>query len=196
MENPCCSVRDGVGFPSLKINERLIPAHLTMLDEKECYSSHLSSGWHGFSSLDEKSTTLPQANYFGKNIEKNWGMGRKEELKEIWVNMGMWLQTVLGEREFVEMEMTRPADKFYRKLLFCSIHNLKSYNFLPVVSFAYPICQLWVLTTQSASFVKPPPPRPDPDKLIEYLHLALAAADSRWTFQINLVKKDKWFQFG
>ena len=50
VENPCSSERDGIGFPSLKINERLIPAHLTMLDEKECYSSHLSSGWHAFSS--------------------------------------------------------------------------------------------------------------------------------------------------
>ena len=39
---------DGVGFPSLRINERLIPAYLTMLHEKECYVSHLSSGWHGF----------------------------------------------------------------------------------------------------------------------------------------------------
>ena len=65
VENPCSSVRDGAGFPSLEINERLIPAHLTMLDEKECFSSHLSSGWHGFPRKthaiprsDEKSTTL------------------------------------------------------------------------------------------------------------------------------------------
>ena len=49
VENLCCSEQDSVGIPSLKINERLIPAHLSMLDEKECYSSHLSSGWHGFS---------------------------------------------------------------------------------------------------------------------------------------------------
>ena len=32
--NPCGSVRDGIGFPLLGIAERLIPAHLTMLDEK------------------------------------------------------------------------------------------------------------------------------------------------------------------
>ena len=38
MENLCSSVRDGVGFPSLGITERLIPAHLTMLDEKEYYT--------------------------------------------------------------------------------------------------------------------------------------------------------------
>ena len=50
LENLCSSVQDGVGFPSLEINEWLIPAHLTMLDEKECFSSHLSSGWNGFSS--------------------------------------------------------------------------------------------------------------------------------------------------
>ena len=31
-------------FPLPGISERLIPAHLTMLDEKECYSSHLSLG--------------------------------------------------------------------------------------------------------------------------------------------------------
>ena len=29
----------------LGITERLIPAHLTKLDEKECYSSHLSMGF-------------------------------------------------------------------------------------------------------------------------------------------------------
>ena len=50
MENPYSQVRDGVGFPLIGITERLIPANLTMLDEKECYSSHLSSG--------EKSITL------------------------------------------------------------------------------------------------------------------------------------------
>ena len=44
--NPCSSLRDGAGFPLLGITERLIPAHLTMLDEKECYSSYLNSGWH------------------------------------------------------------------------------------------------------------------------------------------------------
>ena len=36
VENLCSSERDGVGFPSLGITERLIPADLTMLDEKEC----------------------------------------------------------------------------------------------------------------------------------------------------------------
>ena len=46
MENLCSSERDGIGFPSLEITERLIPAHLTMLDEKECYSSHPRLGWH------------------------------------------------------------------------------------------------------------------------------------------------------
>jgi hypothetical protein len=40
----------GMGFPSLEITERLILAHLYMLDEKKCFSSNLSSGWHGFSS--------------------------------------------------------------------------------------------------------------------------------------------------
>ena len=50
VENLCSSVRDGVGIPSLENNERLIPAHLSMLDEKECFSSNLSSGWHGFTS--------------------------------------------------------------------------------------------------------------------------------------------------
>jgi hypothetical protein len=35
VENLCSSVQDGVGFPSLGIIERLISAHLTMLDEKE-----------------------------------------------------------------------------------------------------------------------------------------------------------------
>jgi hypothetical protein len=49
MENLCSSEQYGVGFPSLGIAERLIPAHLTILDEKECLSSHLSEGWHGFS---------------------------------------------------------------------------------------------------------------------------------------------------
>ena len=49
--NPCSSVQDGVGFPSLGITERLNPARLTMLDEKECDSSHLSKGWNGFFSL-------------------------------------------------------------------------------------------------------------------------------------------------
>ena len=49
VENPCSSVQDGVGFLSPGITERLIPAHLTMLYGKECYSSHLSEGWHGFS---------------------------------------------------------------------------------------------------------------------------------------------------
>ena len=39
MENPCSSGRDGVGFLSLGITERLITSHLTML----------SSGWPGFS---------------------------------------------------------------------------------------------------------------------------------------------------
>ena len=33
-----------MGFQSLGIAERLIPAHLSMLDEKECFGS----GWHGF----------------------------------------------------------------------------------------------------------------------------------------------------
>ena len=50
VENPCSSEQYGVGFPSLGITKRLIPARLPMLDEKECYSSHLSSGWHGFPS--------------------------------------------------------------------------------------------------------------------------------------------------
>jgi hypothetical protein len=36
VENLCSSVQDGVGFLSLEIKEILIPAHLTMLDEKEC----------------------------------------------------------------------------------------------------------------------------------------------------------------
>ena len=49
-ENPCSSVQDVVGFPSLGITESLIPAHLTILDENECYSSSLGS--------DEKSITL------------------------------------------------------------------------------------------------------------------------------------------
>jgi hypothetical protein len=35
VENPYTSVQDGVGFPSPGITERLIPAHLIMLDEKE-----------------------------------------------------------------------------------------------------------------------------------------------------------------
>ena len=48
VENPCSSEQYGVGFPSLGNTTRLIPARLSMLDEKECYSSHLSSGWHGF----------------------------------------------------------------------------------------------------------------------------------------------------
>ena len=39
--NPRSSVCDSVGFP-------LIPPHLTKLDDKECYSSHLNLGWHGF----------------------------------------------------------------------------------------------------------------------------------------------------
>ena len=51
MENPCNSVQDSVGFPVPGITERLNPAHLTMLDEKEWYSSHLSSGWHEFSQV-------------------------------------------------------------------------------------------------------------------------------------------------
>ena len=38
VENLCSSVQYGVGFPSLGITERLIPAHLTMLDEKEYYT--------------------------------------------------------------------------------------------------------------------------------------------------------------
>ena len=66
VENPCSSVQDGVGFPSPGITERLIPAHLTMFNEKECYSSYLSSGWHGFSSgshaiprSDESRITFP-----------------------------------------------------------------------------------------------------------------------------------------
>ena len=50
--------RDGVGFLSLGITERLIPVHLTMLDEKECISSHLSSGWHVIPRSDEKSIKL------------------------------------------------------------------------------------------------------------------------------------------
>ena len=58
VENPCNSVQDGIGFPSPGITERLIPAHLTMLDEKECYS-HLSSGWHGFSSLRWEEYYIP-----------------------------------------------------------------------------------------------------------------------------------------
>ena len=47
MENPYSSVRDGVGFPSLEINERLIPAHLTMLDAKRMllFSSELGMAW-------------------------------------------------------------------------------------------------------------------------------------------------------
>ena len=44
MENPCSSVHDGVGFPSLEINEKSIPSRLFLLDEKECFSSHLTSG--------------------------------------------------------------------------------------------------------------------------------------------------------
>ena len=47
----CSSVRDGVGFPSLGITERLIPAHLTMLDEKGCYSSHRSLGGEEYYTL-------------------------------------------------------------------------------------------------------------------------------------------------
>ena len=43
VENPCCSEQYGVGFPSLGITKRLIPAHLSMLDEKECFSSFLSA---------------------------------------------------------------------------------------------------------------------------------------------------------
>ena len=35
-----CSAQDGVGFPSLGIAERLIPAHLSMLHEKEEYYTH------------------------------------------------------------------------------------------------------------------------------------------------------------
>jgi hypothetical protein len=50
LENPCSSVRDSEGFPYLGITERLIQAHLTMLDGKECYSSYLRKGWHGFPS--------------------------------------------------------------------------------------------------------------------------------------------------
>jgi hypothetical protein len=59
VETSCSSVEDGVGFLSLEINEILIPAHLAMLDEKECnILFHLTcsngleltkSGWHGFS---------------------------------------------------------------------------------------------------------------------------------------------------
>ena len=41
--NPCSSLQNTAGFPLLGITERLIPAHLTMLDEKECYSSYLAS---------------------------------------------------------------------------------------------------------------------------------------------------------
>ena len=32
-DNPCSSLRNGVGFPSLGITKRLIPSHLTMLDD-------------------------------------------------------------------------------------------------------------------------------------------------------------------
>ena len=35
--NPCSSLQNTAGFPLLGITERLIPAHLTMLDEEECY---------------------------------------------------------------------------------------------------------------------------------------------------------------
>ena len=48
--NPCSLEQYGVGFPSLVNTKRLIPACLSMIDEKECYSSHLRSGWHGFPS--------------------------------------------------------------------------------------------------------------------------------------------------
>ena len=51
VENPCSSVRDIVSCLSLGVTERLIPAHLTILYEKEWYSSHLSSGWHEFSQV-------------------------------------------------------------------------------------------------------------------------------------------------
>ena len=59
-------MQDGVGFPLLGITERLIPAHLTMLEEKECYSSHLSMGFpweipqktHAIPRSDEESITL------------------------------------------------------------------------------------------------------------------------------------------
>ena len=48
VENPCSSVQDGVVLLSLGITVRLIPAHLTMFDEKECYSSHLNISMHPF----------------------------------------------------------------------------------------------------------------------------------------------------
>ena len=38
VENASGSVLDGIGFLLLGITERLIPAHLTMLDEKEYYT--------------------------------------------------------------------------------------------------------------------------------------------------------------
>jgi hypothetical protein len=41
VEDPFSSEQYGVGFPSLGITEILIPAHLSMLDEKECFSSEL-----------------------------------------------------------------------------------------------------------------------------------------------------------
>ena len=45
VENPCSSVQYGVGFPSLGITEGLIPAHLTMLDEKERRVLHTLKGF-------------------------------------------------------------------------------------------------------------------------------------------------------
>jgi hypothetical protein len=46
MENPCSLSQYGMGFPSLWITERLIPAHLFMLDEKECFFSfELRMAW-------------------------------------------------------------------------------------------------------------------------------------------------------
>ena len=70
VENPCSSEQYGVGFPSLGITERSIPAHLSMLNEKECFSSHLSLGWHGFSSLRwEDYYTLNGYSGYGKQLQ-------------------------------------------------------------------------------------------------------------------------------
>ena len=81
LDNPCSSEKYGVGSPSLEITERLIQAHLSMLDEKECFSSELGMAWvfrgisrgHSVKKIPRKTHVIlssDEKHSFSSNMEK------------------------------------------------------------------------------------------------------------------------------